>query len=80
MKTTVDLPDELLTAAKKRAAELRVPLRELLEKGLRSQLQESDRPRLRRRKIRWVIVDGGLPRGWNVSDREAMHEKLRRDR
>ncbi|HXG31999.1 MAG TPA: hypothetical protein VNJ11_01430 [Bryobacteraceae bacterium] len=34
MKTTVDLPDELLIAAKKRAAEERLTLRELLARGL----------------------------------------------
>src|SRR5262245_52635639 len=38
MKTTVDLPDDLLILAKKRAAEQRRPLRALLAEALRSQL------------------------------------------
>jgi len=39
MKTTVELPDDLLIAAKKRAAELRVPLRSIIEESLRSGLR-----------------------------------------
>jgi hypothetical protein len=35
MKTTVDIPDDLFIAAKKRAAELRQPLRELFQRQRR---------------------------------------------
>jgi hypothetical protein len=77
MKTTVDLPDELLTEAKKRAAELRVPLRRLLEEGLRARLANPGRARARPRRIRWVTVDGGLPPELDLSSREALHEWLR---
>jgi hypothetical protein len=74
MKTTVDLPDDLLIAAKKRAAELRRPLRALIEDGLRAQLRRPPRqPPRRRRRIRWVTVDGGLPPGVDVADRAALH-------
>jgi predicted transcriptional regulator len=38
MKTTVDLPDDLLIAAKKLAAERRTTLRSLIERGLRREL------------------------------------------
>jgi hypothetical protein len=79
MKTTVELPDELLIAAKKRAAELRCTLRTLIERGLRHEL--SDRTRDRKatpRTIRWVTVRGGLPPGLDVEDRAAMHDWLRR--
>ena len=34
MKTTIDLPDDLLVAAKKMAAENRLTLREIFERGL----------------------------------------------
>src|SRR5215471_6019149 len=62
MGTTIDLPDELLTAAKKRAAELRCSLQELLERGLRHELSVAPATRPRRsRRIRWVTVRGGLP-------------------
>jgi hypothetical protein len=81
MKTTVDLPDELMIAAKKRAAELRCSLRTLVERGLRHELSVA-RPRRGRRKraIRWVTVRGGLPPGLDLSDRGAMHDWLARSR
>jgi hypothetical protein len=81
MKTTIDLPDELLIAAKQRAAELRCSLRTLVERGLRHELSTrgSHRPR-RKRVIRWVTVRGGLPPGLDLSDRAAMHDWLTRNR
>ncbi len=81
MKTTVDLSDALLIAAKKRAAEDRTTLRAILERGLRREL---NRPRGRVRrpapKIHWVTVEGGLPEGADVSDRARMHDWLRGQR
>jgi hypothetical protein len=77
MKTTVDLPDDLLIAAKKQAAEERRPLRELLEEGLRTVLQPAGRKRVPS-AIRWVTVRGGLPEGVDVADRDAMHDRLKR--
>jgi len=76
IKTTIDLPSGLFLSAKKRAAELHKPLRELVESGLRSQLAASGAKRRRHGRIRWVTVDGGLPVGLNVADRAAMHEWL----
>lgn len=81
VKTTIELPDGLLIAAKKRAAELRCTLRMLIEAGLRHELSDGKRRAAARRpKIRWVTVRGGLPPGLNVRDRAAMHEWLRRHR
>jgi len=73
MKTTIELPDELFIEAKKKAAELRVPLRKLVEEGLRARLARPARKRRPKRRIRWITVDGGLPPGLDVSDREKMH-------
>ena len=80
MKATVELPDDLVIAAKKRAAELRRPLRALIEQGLRTELgrcRSTDRTGERRITLTWVEVDGGLPEGLDVSSREAIHEWLR---
>lgn len=78
MKTTIDLPDELFVAAKRRAAEDRTTLRALVERGLRAQLR---RPRAARRRakpaVAWVTVDGGLPDGLDLASRAAMHDWLR---
>jgi hypothetical protein len=77
VKTTVQLPDDLLIAAKKRAAETRTTLREVMERSLRRELQgeKNQKPR-KRRKIRLLTVDGGSPPGLDISDREKMHEWL----
>jgi hypothetical protein len=78
MKTTIDLPDELLIEAKKRAAEERTSLRKLVTRGLRQLLDtEKGTPAKGSRKIRFVTVEGGLPPGLDVSDRAAMHRWLR---
>jgi len=81
MRTTIDLPDELLIAAKKRAAELRRPLRALVEAGLRAQLDVAEPPPAGSlRVIHWVTVDGGLPEGVDVADRAAMHDWIHHQR
>lgn len=78
MKTTVELPDDLLIEAKKRAAELRRPLRRLIEEGLRRQLAAPGTGGRRAGRIRWVTARGGLPARVDLADRTAMHEWLRR--
>ena len=82
MKTTLDLPDELFVAAKKRAADERRPLRDLVAAGLRAQLQSPARSgrKSRSKAIEWVTVKGGLPAGVDVADRDAMHDSVRRRR
>jgi len=81
MKTTVDLPDDLLIAAKKRAAETRRPLRSLIEEGLRMRLEAREPgPRRSKKRLRWLTVAGGLPPDLDMSDRVKMHDWLRRNR
>jgi hypothetical protein len=81
MKTTIELADDLLIAAKKRAAELRRPMRQLVESGLRRELSaRPQRPARPRPGIRWVTVPGGLPPGLDLGDRAAMAEWLSRGR
>jgi hypothetical protein len=77
MKTTLDLPDELFVAAKKRAAEERRTLRDLVASGLRQQLHGPVRRKRAKPAIAWVTVKGGLPPGVDVADRDAMHDALR---
>jgi len=79
MKTTLDLPDDLFVAAKRRAAEERTTLRAIVERGLRTQLGPK-RASKKRVAVRWVTVDGGLPAGMNLADRAIMHDWLRRER
>lgn len=80
MKTTVDLPDDLLIRAKKRAVETRTTLRVLIERGLRRELAASSAGQRAGRsapKIRWVVAPGGLPPGLDVSDRSSMDDWIR---
>jgi hypothetical protein len=83
MKTTVDLPDDLLIEAKKRAAETRTSLRAIIERALRRELTASSNTEgtsTRSSKIDWVAVPGGLPPGLDVSDRAALWEWQERQR
>jgi len=81
MKTTIDLPDDLLIEAKKAAAERRTTIRALVELGLRHELKAgAAKAGKRRPKIKWVTVGGGVPEGLDVADRENMTDWLSRDR
>ena len=77
MKTTVEVPDDLLIEAKKHAAEHRTTVRALIENGLRRELGAPAQPSKHKRPaIRWVTVQGGLPKGMDVADRAKMIERL----
>jgi hypothetical protein len=81
MKTTVELPDDLLLAAKRRALESRTTLRHILERALRRELRQAGgRPTRRPRRIRWVTSAGGLPPGLEVSDRSQMWDWIQGER
>ena len=76
MKTTVEIPDDLLIRARKHAAETRTTLRVLITRGLRRELAErrtQGGTRGRRTGIRWVTAPGGLPPGLDVADRAELH-------
>jgi hypothetical protein len=76
-KTTLELPEELLVAAKRHAAERRTTLRSLIERGLRAELRRGRAGDAGRTRIKWVTVDGGLPAGLDVRNRAAMIDRLR---
>lgn len=82
MKTTFDIPEDLLVEAKKAAAEQRRPLRALVTEGLRAQIETRRRrkrgPGGKRPRIRWVTVSGELAPDLEVADREKMTEWVRR--
>jgi len=80
MKTTVELPDELMIEVKKAAAERRTTIRQMVEHGLRRELAEPPSRPLGKPEIEWVVVDGGLPPELDVADREQMHDWIGRDR
>ena len=71
MKITLDLPDDLLIEAKKKAAEQRRPLRALVEEGLRIVLKKPGRGP-RKKIVHLVTVKGGLDPDLNLSSRGKM--------
>jgi hypothetical protein len=81
MKTTVELPEDLLLEAKRKALETRTTLRDILERALRRELRRTVvGRRTRRHRIRWVTSAGGLPPGLDLSDRSKMMEWAQKER
>jgi hypothetical protein len=80
MKTTVELPEALLRAWKKRAVDQGTTLKDLWESVLSSALRPTRPSRRAKRKIRWVTAEGGLPPGLDISSRERMWEWFRTNR
>ena len=76
MKTTVDIPDRLVIAAKQKAAAQRRPLRALVEEGLRLVVETPAAARRPARRVRWVVAKGGAPA--ETADRAAMYDWLER--
>jgi hypothetical protein len=63
MKTTVEIPDDLFRAAKSRAAEQGIPMRQWVEAAFRRQL-EAKRPRKPFRLRDGSYGKGGLREGY----------------
>jgi len=73
MKTTVEIEEDLLRAAKRAAIDRNCTLREMIERGLRRELAAGAKPPA---GIAWITASGELPRGLDLSSREAMWEWL----
>jgi len=74
MRTTLDLSDELLRAAKKRAADERIPLREVVENALRRYL--TGRRRQGKYQLRWSTERGRLQPGVDLDDRDSLFDAM----
>jgi hypothetical protein len=74
VKTTLNLSDDLLREAKKRAAEEGTTLTFIVEDALRRALTERG-PTLN--EVRWIVVDGGPPEV-DIADRDALYTFLER--
>ena len=78
MKTTIELDDELVRRAKEEALRRGIPLRQLVEDGLRRMLLPSRRGRTRF-KLEVPVVVGTAPPAVDVADRDALYDVMERD-
>lgn len=75
MKTTLNLDDMLLRAAKRRAAEEGKTLTRILEEALRQFIQPSAR-RKKSFRLKPLIKKGGKIPGVDLSDRDSLYELM----
>ena len=74
MRTTIDINDELMRQAKKRAANDRVPLRDGVEDALRRYL--SEKPAATGYKLKWTTESGELMPGVDLDDRDSLFDLM----
>jgi hypothetical protein len=74
MRTTLEISDELLRQAKRRAADEGSPLRAVVEAALRAYLTR--RAPRRGYKLRWGTERGRLLAGVNLDDRDALFDLM----
>ena len=77
MKTTLNLNDQVLRQAKRRAARDGITLTRFVEDALRARLAEtgSRRPRFR---LRLETVTGDAPPNVDIADRDALYDVIDR--
>jgi hypothetical protein len=74
MRTTLDLDDAVLRAAKKRAAEEGKTLTRLIEEALRARLAPG--PRSKRHRLQPLTKRGRPVQDVDVEDRDALYERM----
>ena len=74
MRTTMDISDELMRRAKKKAADDGVPLRDVMEAALRRYL--SEKPVANGYKLRWTTEKGELMPGVDLDDRDSLFDLM----
>jgi hypothetical protein len=73
MRTTIDIPDPLFRAAKQRAADEGVSLREIVLRALQRQLGGARRTGYR---FRWRTEKGRLLPGVDLNDRQSLYDVM----
>ncbi len=75
MRTTLDLEDELVRAAKLKAVETDSTLTRVIEDALRQSLARDAEPE-EPFKLRWGTVKGRLLPGVDLTDRDSLYERM----
>ncbi len=75
MRTTLNLDDNLIRAAKRRAAETGQTLSATIEAALREILEPKKKTKHSYR-LRWLTVKGGAQPGVDLADRDALIDRM----
>lgn len=75
MRTTLNLDDDLMRAIKRHAAASGKTVTALVEAALRDLLAQSKR-KPRSHRLEWVVVPGGAQPGVDLTDRDALIERM----
>lgn len=75
MKTTLDLNDDLLTDAKRRAAAAGTTLKAFVEEALRARMLELPEA-AKRFRLELPVIEGKRPPAVEVGDRRALYDFL----
>lgn len=77
MRTTLDLDDELLAAARRRASEQGITLTALVEEALTAVL--APRPlEAEQFRLQWTPHHGATLGGFDVADRDSLYDAMER--
>jgi len=74
MRTTMDISDELMRHAKKKAADDGIPLRDVVEDALRRYL--AAKPATSGYKLKWTTESGKLMPGVDLDDRDSLFDLM----
>ena len=74
-RTTLNLDDNLIRAAKRRAAETGQTLSAMIEAALREILEQEKKPKHSYR-LRWLTVKGGAKPGVDLADRDELTDGM----
>ncbi len=75
MRTTLRLDDNLMRAAKRRAAETGQTLSSMIETALR-EILEQEKKKKQSFRLRWATVKGGVQPGVDLADRVALIDRM----
>ncbi len=76
MRTTLDIDDRLLRAAKKRAVDDGEPLTRVIERALRVYLAPAPRAKGRPFRLHLVLKKGRVRSGVDLADRDSLYERM----
>jgi hypothetical protein len=76
MRTTLDIDERLLRAAKKAAAERGIPLRRVVEESLAQALSQRGKRPPKTEGLRWIVTRGRPASGVDFADRDRLYEVM----